>query len=126
MWWKIEEIPHQELEDWTKAVECFERAEHIREDEETHRSNARRNAPHPARPVDRASQVVAEVERAQQTVCDVAVDEGENDAPGDDPGDEVIHRASTPACRVPNARRGRLRLEPRVPRRSLTPRPVHR
>jgi hypothetical protein len=25
MWWKIEEIPHQELEDWTKAVERFER-----------------------------------------------------------------------------------------------------
>jgi len=26
MWWNIEEIPHQELEDWTKAVERFERA----------------------------------------------------------------------------------------------------
>jgi hypothetical protein len=26
MWWKIEEIPHQELEDWTKAVGRFERA----------------------------------------------------------------------------------------------------
>jgi hypothetical protein len=25
MWWKIEEIPHQELEDWTKAVGRFER-----------------------------------------------------------------------------------------------------
>jgi hypothetical protein len=26
MWWKIEEIPEQELEDWTKAVGRFERA----------------------------------------------------------------------------------------------------
>ena len=26
MWWKIEEIPHQELEEWTHAVGRFERA----------------------------------------------------------------------------------------------------
>ena len=26
MWWKIEEVPHQELEDWANAVGCFERA----------------------------------------------------------------------------------------------------
>ena len=26
MWWKIEPIPHQELEEWTHAVGRFERA----------------------------------------------------------------------------------------------------
>jgi len=26
MWWKIEEVPYQELEDWAHAVGCFERA----------------------------------------------------------------------------------------------------